>query len=109
MDDAEILAQARMFEQAFRQAQNVEYPDYEVKEDFPVWLTGYREKIRNAYGLNLEQDNQVNAEVVRSISGKLQCGAPLNAYNRLTPTQKDSYADLVKALTNEFMDPQKKQ
>ena len=108
MDDADILAQARMFEQAFRQAQSVEYPDYEAKVDFPVWLTGYREKIRNAYGLNYEQDNQVNTEVVRSISGKLQCGTPLNAYNRLTQAQKNNYADLVKALTNEFLDPQEK-
>ena len=65
MDEAEVQAQARMFEQAFRQAQNVEYPDYEAKEDFPVWLTGYREKIRNAYGLNHGQDDLVNAEVVR--------------------------------------------
>ena len=108
MDEAEIQAQARMFEQAFRQAQNVEYPDYEAKEDFPTWLNGYREKIRNAFGLNHEQDEQVNAEVVRSISGKLQCGTPLNAYNRLTPAQKDNYADLVKALTDEFLDPQEK-
>ena len=54
MDEAEIQAQARMFEQAFRQAQNVEYPDYEAKEDFPTWLNGFREKIRNAFGLNHE-------------------------------------------------------
>ena len=105
----DAAAQARAFEQAFRrQPRNIVYPDYKANEDFPVWLTGYREKIRNAYGLNYEQDNEVNAEVVRSISGKLQCGTPLNAYNRLTQATKTNYADLVKALTNEFIDPQER-
>ena len=105
----DAAAQARVFEQAFRrQPRNIVYPDYKANEDFPVWLTGYREKIRNAYGLNREQDDQINAEVVRSISGKLQCGTPLNAYNRLTQAKKDDYADLVKALTDEFLDPQEK-
>ena len=47
--------------------------------------------------------------MVRSISGKLQCGTPLNAYNRLTLAHKDNYADLVKALNNKFLDPQEKQ
>ena len=32
-----------------RHAGNVIYPDYDPKEDFTLWLAGYKEKVRNAY------------------------------------------------------------
>lgn len=91
-----------------RQAKNVRYSDYKAGEDFPLWLAGYREKIRNAFGLNNTQDAEVDAEVVRSISGKLQSGTPLDAYSNLSTEVKDDYARLVKSLSDEFLDKQKR-
>ena len=100
----------RALHNAYRmQPKNVVYPDYKKKEDFPVWLQGYREKIRNAYGYTAAQDDAVNAEVVRSISGKLSSGGPLDAYNRLTGAVREEYERLIEALTEEFLNPQKKQ
>ena len=106
---AEEERQMRVYAEAFsRQAKSVKYDDYKVKEDFRVWLNGYREKIRNEYGFKADQDAEVNAEVLHSISGKLTRGTALNAYNRLTATVKDDYMQLVDALTKEFTDPHEK-
>ena len=82
-EDMNVVAEAFR-----RQASNVEYDDYKSGEDFALWLTGYRERIRNAFGLNAQQNAEVNAEVVRSISGKLQVGTPLDTYNSLPATDK---------------------
>ena len=78
MGDDATQAFARALQQ---QSKNVIYPDYKTKEDFSLWLTGFREKIRNAFHYTPAQEDLVNAEVVRSISGKLQCGAALDTYN----------------------------
>jgi len=92
-----------------RQARNIQYADFKTTEDFSIWLAGYREKIRNAFGLNREQDDQVDAEVLRSISGKLHSGTALDTYNRLPAAIKGNYAQLVERLTAEFIDPQEQQ
>ena len=89
-----------------RQANNIKYSDYKANDDFVLWLSGYRERIRNAFGLNATQDTEVNNEVVRSISGKLQVGTPLDAYNSLDAADKSDYNRLIKKLTEEFTDPQ---
>jgi len=107
-DEADV-EYARRLENAFRrQARNIIYPDFKPKEDFPLWLSGYREKIRNAFGLTQAQNDEVDAEVVRSISGKLESGPALDAYHRLSDTKKTNYGELVKALSEEFLDPQEK-
>ena len=105
MGEAMEQAMANAFR---RQAKNVIYADYKPKEDFTLWLSGYREKIRNAFGLNTAQDAEVNAEVIRSISGKLQCGTALDTYNRLAQEVKVDYDLLIRKLTEEFIDPQDK-
>ena len=92
-----------------RNAKNVIYADFKPKEDFSLWLAGYREKIRNAFGLDHTQEIEVNNEVVRSISGKLQCGTALDAYKRLPIADKNDYDHLVERLTGEFVDPQEQQ
>ena len=89
-----------------RQAKNVQYADYKPKEDFPLWLAGYKEKVKSAYGYTAAQENDLKTEVARSISGKLQSGPALDAYQRLTQATKDDYDLLTKALTKEFIDPQ---
>ena len=91
-----------------QQPKNVIYDDYKSEDDFPTWLAGYREKIRNAYGYDQAQEEEVKAEVVRSISGRLKPGAPLNAYYRISAAVGDNYDDLVKRLTEEFLDPREK-
>ena len=92
-----------------RQAHNVKYADYKDGEDFTLWLSGYRERIRNAFGFNATQDADVNAEVVRSISGKLQVGTPLDAYNTLPAEVKNDYDRLIRKLTEEYIDPQEQE
>ena len=92
-----------------RNAKNVIYADFKPKEDFSLWLAGYREKIRNAFGYDHTQNVEVNEEVVRSISGKLQCGTALDAYNSIPPADKVDYDRLVERLTGEFIDPQEQQ
>ena len=90
-----------------RNPKNVQYHDYKTKADFSLWLAGYREKIRNAFGFTSAQDVEVNAEVLRSISGRLETGTALDAYNCLPDTVKANYTQLVEHLTAEFIDPQK--
>ena len=87
---------------------NVSYPDYKTSEDFPLWLSGYTAKIRNAHGFKLNDDDMVHAEVVRSISGKLSVGRALDAYLGLGNADKTNYARLVTKLTAEFVDPHEK-
>ena len=105
MGDDATRAFARALQQ---QSKNVIYPDYRTTEDFSLWLTGFREKIRNAFHYTPAQEDLVNAEVVRSISGKLQCGAALDTYNRLEIAVKTNYEPLIEKLTQEFLDPQEK-
>ena len=102
-------AHARAFGTALRQqSKNVVYPDYKVKNDFTVWLKGYREKIRYTFHYTAAQDTTIDAEVVRSISGKLESGPALDAYERLEDAAKTDYEQLVKCLTEEYLDPQEK-
>ena len=89
--------------------QNVVYPDYNPKKDFTLWLAGYREKSRNAHGFTHAQNDEVDAEVLKSISSKLECGTALDAYNGLPAAAKADYNQMVKLLTEEFMDPQERQ
>ena len=89
--------------------QNVVYPDYNPKKDFTLWLAGYREKSRNAHGFTHAQNDEVDAEVLKSISSKLECGTALDAYNGLPAAAKGDYNQMVKLLTEEFMDPQERQ
>ena len=91
-----------------RQPGNVEYPDYEPKEDFTLWLAGYKEKVRNVFGFTQDQDDDVEEEVVRSISGKLKCGTALDTYLCLPVADKNDFARMVEALTKEFIDPREK-
>ena len=96
---------------AMRQhSKNVVYKDYGTKQDFTLWLQGFREKIRSQYGYPTTQagDDEVNAEVIRLISGRLEPGTPLDTYNRLSATVKANYNQLVENLTTAFTDPQAK-
>ena len=108
-EEARVEAMMERFARAMScQPQDVVYDDYQMKDDFTLWLQGYREKIRSAYGYTAAQDAEVNAEVVRSISGRLEPGTPLDTFNRLTPAVKSSYTLLTEKLTSEFVDPQEK-
>ena len=91
-----------------RHAGNVIYPDYEPKNDFTLWLSGYKEKVRNAFGFSQNEKDELENEVVRSISGKLSSGSALDAYSRLPDADKTDYARLAEALTREFIDPQER-
>ena len=77
--------------------------------DFGIWMNGLREKIRYAFGFTHDQTDEVDAEIVRSISGRLQVGTALDAYHRLTDAEKENYFSIVLKLTEEFTDPQEKQ
>ena len=105
MDAAELHAMANAFR---RQASNVDYPDYKPKGDFSLWLSGYKEKVKNAFGYTAAEEDELKAEIVRSISGKLQSGTALNAYNRLPAATQTDYTRLSEALIDEFIDPQEK-
>ena len=87
------------------QPRDVPYPDYETTQDFPLWLSGYAAKIRNAFGYGLDEDDEVKAEVVRSICGRMSVGRALETYNGLPNTVKGNYAQMVAKLTEEFVDP----
>ena len=103
------MAELEGFVRALRQQpKNVVYQDYEGEDDFSLWLQGYREKIRSGYGYTAAQDDEVNAEVVQGISGKLKPGTPLDTYNRIPEDIKANYDQLVEKLTQEFLDPQEK-
>ena len=104
MGDEEVAQMASAYKR-----QNVVYPDYNPKKDFTSWLAGYREKSRNAHGLTHAQNAEVDAEVMKSISSKLECGTALDAYNGLPAAAKGDYDQMVKLLTEEFTDPQEKQ
>ena len=105
----EEIGNMENFARALRQhPKNVIYQDYQPKDDFTLWLQGYREKIRSGYGFTAAEDDEVNAEVVRAISGKLEPGPPLDTYDRLPADVKENYDRLVEILTQEFLDPQEK-
>ena len=91
-----------------RQARNVIYNDYNPKDDFTLWVSGYREKVKNAFGFTNAQNDDLEAEVVRSIPGKLTSGTALDTYNQLPDATKNDYNRLIDALTKEFIDPQEK-
>ena len=84
------------------------YPDYKPTQDFPLWLTGLMAKIRAAHGFKLTEADKVQAEVIRSIAGKLSVGSALDTYNRLTEEEKADYDRMVARLTEEFTDPSDK-
>ena len=87
------------------QPRSIPYPDYKTSADFPLWLSGFRAKIRHAYGFKLTETDKVNEEVVRGISGKLTVGTALDAYLELSEVEKADYKQLVARLTAEFCDP----
>ena len=89
--------------------QNFVYPDYEQKDDFGLWLMGFEQKIRSALGLSQAQEAELKEEVLLSISGKLMPGPTLDAYLGLSDEVKGNYDQLIRKLTEEFLDPQKKQ
>ena len=91
-----------------RSSKSIHYPDFKPKEDFTLWLAGYREKVRNANNLTAAQNDQLDAEIIRSISSKLQSGTALDTYTRLSAAEKANYATMVGRLTEEFLDPQEK-
>ena len=108
-EEARVEAMMERFARAMMQLPGeVVYADFRMEDDFTLWLQGYREKIRSTYGYTAAQDDDVDAEVVRSISGRLEPGTPLDTYNRLTPGVKANYAQLKEKLTSEFVDPQEK-
>ena len=108
-EEARMGAMMERFARAMmQQPGEVDYADFKMKDDFTLWLQGYREKIRSAYGYTAAQDDDINAEVVRSISGRLEPGTPLDTYNRLSPNDKGNYARLIERLTREFVDPQER-
>ena len=62
-----------------------------------------RKKVKNAFGYTAAQEDELKAEVVRSISGKLQSGTALDTYNRL-PAATQAYFNLLsEALIDEFI------
>ena len=91
-----------------KQPRNVVYPEYKPDDDFALWLAGFLSRIRSTYGFKIDETAKLEEEVVRSISGKLAVGSPLNAYNRLTTADKKDYKKLVARLTEEFTDPREK-
>ena len=105
LDAANVQAMANAFR---RQAQNVRYPDFKPKEDFSLWLSGYKEKVRNAFGYTAAQEGDLQDKVVRSLSGNLQSGMALDAYNRLPAATRADFTLLSEALIEEFIDPQEK-
>ena len=78
------------------------------RKKISLWLAGYKEKVRNAFGYTAAQEGELNDEVVRSISGKLQSGTALDAYNRLPAATRGDFTLLSEALIEEFIDPQEK-
>ena len=84
------------------------YPEYEMENDFSLWLSGYIARVRSAFGFKLDETNKVKEEVVLSISGRLSVGPALNTYNLLCDDDKKNYERLVARLTEEFTDPQAK-
>ena len=105
MAEANFEAMANAFR---RQAENVRYPDYDPKEDFSLWLAGYRAKVKNAYGYTVDEADDFDAEIVRSLPGKLKPGSALETYERLPVATKEDYTLLTEALASEFVDPQQK-
>jgi len=91
-----------------RSSKSIHYPDFKPKQDFTLWLAGYREKVRSAINLTAAQNDLLDAEIVRTISSKLESGTALDTYTRLTAAEKADYATMVGRLTEEFLDPQEK-
>ena len=86
----------------------VNYPDYDITQDFTQWLSGLKTRVRLAHGFELEEETKVEDEIVRSIAGMLEVGTALSAYDRLTTDEKKSYKLMVQRLTEEFIDPVEK-
>ena len=91
-----------------RQPRFIAYPEYSTKDDFTLWLSGYVARVHSEYGFKLDEKEELENEVVRSISGILSVGPALDAYNRLSIGDKTSYDRLVARLTEEFTDPREK-
>ena len=87
------------------QPKYIDYPDYKTSRDFPRWLSGYRARVRAAFGFKRDEDDKVDEEVRIAISSKLSVGNALDAYDRLDDGDKADYVRLVEKLTKEFIDP----
>ena len=96
------------FDRLSRRHKPIIYADYIPKEDFTLWLSGFREKVRAAGDFSQAQNAEVDAEVVKQISSKLHHGTALDTYNRLTADEKDDYETMKSKLTAEFLDPQER-
>ena len=84
------------------------YPDYKPEKNFTLWLQGWRGKLRLACGLTAAQGDIVDEQVVKTIPGKLTSGTALDAYDALSIDTKLDCEQLIKALTEEFIDPQER-
>ena len=90
------------------QPRNISYPEYTTKEDFTLWLSGFVARVRSEYGFKLDENDKLEKEIIRSISGKLSVGSALDAYNRLSYDDKTDYDRLIARLTEEYTDPRAK-
>ena len=91
-----------------QQARHIHYKDYKTTDDFLAWLAGYRAKVQDAYNFGPNDKARIDAQIVKSISSRLEVGSALDAYNRLDPQDKTNYEALVQRLTEEFIDPHEK-
>lgn len=96
------------FDRLSRRHKHVVYSDYKPKDDFTLWITGFREKVRAANDFTQRQEDEVDEKVVKLISSKLTSGTALDTYNRLTDDERTNYTTLIQRLTEEFLDPQDK-
>ena len=86
----------------------IDYPDYTPSQDFSLWFSGWREKLCMACNLAPDEEEELQEEIVKFISGKLASGPALTTYNDFPEATKTDYDLLIKALTDEFLDPQEK-
>ena len=93
---------------AARNPRYVSYADYKPKQDFTSWLAGYESRIQYSFSYGPNEQRKIREEVVKTIPGKLAVGSALDAYNHLTPAEKNDYNLLVKRLSEEFTDPKAK-
>ena len=86
----------------------IDYPDYSPKKDFNTWLAGYEARVKSTFGFSVDEVDELRAEIVRSMPGKLAVGSALDAYYRLQEEDQMDYELLVAKLTVEFTDPRAK-
>ena len=66
----------------------IDYPDYTPSQDFSLWFSGWREKLRMACNLASDEEEELQEEVVKFISGKLASGPALTTYNNFPEATK---------------------